>query len=589
MNALTTYSAIYMVFFGCFLQAQTVTTNAELNTAINNAVPGTTITLATGTWTNVQLNFAKNGTSATPITIKAQAPGSVFIEGKSWIRMGGSYIVVEGLVFQNPSNLDTSRPIIEFKGSNTDCNHCKITNIKIDAYNGTESQKTSTYKWVLIEGQYNEISYCSFIGKYGIGSIINDNRNTSAADYTKIHHNYFAGRTPINAVNEDNDQDAIRIGNSATSLSDSFTEVYNNYFYNFSGEIEVISNKSGSNKYYNNTFENYQGALTLRHGNNCEVFNNFFFANGNPFSAGVRVMGEGHKIYNNYIQDVRSRYENGSLSNGVGGINIANGRTDGVLNGYLPVKNTTIINNTFVNCDYGIRVGTKFDASQSVAPDNVILGNNIIFLDATIANESTNRAIQVVTQLTGALSKYENNMKQAGIWDSFGAVTATGNINVPSGLLVPAAYFYRISSGSAAIDYGLGNYTFLDKDILGGIRPAALFDAGAEEFGSGGTFSPYKTTDVGVTVGFGGSPALSVSQKTPDVQNLKIYPNPIIGDYLNVLSKDKAIGRITIVDITGKVVLEKNIQNVSGHINVSKLSKGIYVVKVQGISKLFVK
>ena len=78
-------------------------------------------------------------------------------------------------------------------------------------------------------------------------------------------------------MNEDNDQDAIRIGNSSTSLSNSFTEVYANYFYNFFGEVEIISNKSGGNKYYNNTFRDYAGALTLRHGDDCEVHGNYFF------------------------------------------------------------------------------------------------------------------------------------------------------------------------------------------------------------------------------------------------------------------------------------------------------------------------
>ncbi len=88
------------------------------------------------------------------------------------------------------------------------------------------------FKWVLADGQYNEIAYNSFIGKYGVGSIINDNRNSREPDYLKIHHNYFADRTPINGVNDDNDQDAIRIGNSSASLDDSFSKVYANYFYN---------------------------------------------------------------------------------------------------------------------------------------------------------------------------------------------------------------------------------------------------------------------------------------------------------------------------------------------------------------------
>jgi len=204
------------------------------------------------------------------------------------------------------SNLISSNskiePIIEFRdSSNNECNNCTVTNIKIDSYNGTSAQSTDIFKWIILYGSYNEVSHSSFVGKYGVGSIINDNRSDGQANYHKIHHNYFASRTPVGVVNDLNDQDAIRIGTSTTSLSDSFTEVYDNLFYDWSGEVEIISNKSGKNKYYNNTFKDYQGTLTLRHGNDCEVYNNYFFADNNQFSGGIRVIGEGHKIYNNYI------------------------------------------------------------------------------------------------------------------------------------------------------------------------------------------------------------------------------------------------------------------------------------------------
>ncbi|MEN3322830.1 chondroitinase-B domain-containing protein [Mariniflexile soesokkakense] len=580
---------LLLLLLVCNVHAQYVTTNTELTNAINAATAGSTITLKNQTWTNVQISINKNGNLANPITIKAETPGNVFFEGVTNVKMGGGYIYFEGVVFQNPpASVSTGTPLIDFRASSTDCNNCKVTNIKIDAFNQGASQQTSVFKWVLLRGANNEVSYSSFVGKHGVGSIINDNRDSSNPNYHKIHHNFFANRTPqgTSAVNADNDQDAIRIGSSSTSLSNSFTEVYDNYFYNFSGEIEVISNKSGSNKYYNNTFENYQGALTLRHGNNCEVYNNFFLANSNPFSGGVRVMGENHKIYNNYIEGVRSRYENGSLSNGVGGINIANGRTDGVLNGYLPVKNLTIVNNTFVNCDYGIRIGTAFNSTQSVAPDNVIIGNNIIFLDAVIPNASSNRAIQVVTQLTGTSSKYENNMKQTGNWDSFGAVTATGNIDVISGLLASGSDFYRIPASSDAIDYGVGSYSFLTQDILGGNRETA-FDAGAEEYGAAGTKGPYKLVDVGVKVGFGASGTLSISEKVKAPSNIKVYPVPT-KDELTVSSLNKTIGTIEIFDITGKLLLKTTNNSNMLKVNVSSFLKGIYILKADDFKSRFV-
>ncbi len=476
-----------LFFISTLGYAQVVTNSSELNNAINAATPGTTIILADGTWNNVFIDIDKNGTLAEPITITAQNPGAVLMTGNSRVYMEGSYLIVSGLVFQDPANLVASsseiEPVIELKR----CNYCKVLNNKIDRYNGTEAQKALKFKWILADGQYNEIAYNSFLGKYGVGSIINDNRNSADPDYLKIHHNYFADRTPINGINDDNDQDAIRIGNSGTSLDDSFTEVYDNYFYNFFGEIEIISNKSGNNKYYNNTFRKYSGCLTLRHGDDCEVYGNYFFAEDNLFSAGVRVIGEGHKIYNNYIEGINSKKPDGSTSNGTGGINVSNGRLNSEINGYYQVKNAQVINNTFVNCDYALRIGTRVSSDLDQEPVNLTVANNIMY-------NSSVEDYQIVTAPSGT-SLSEGNLT-----------------NLPDNDMMDDGNFHRLTSGSSPIDAGIGSYSFLTQDVLGGNRDAN-FDAGAEEFGANGTHLPYSALDVGVNIGFGATsnPSLTLS------------------------------------------------------------------------------
>ena len=97
-------------------------------------------------------------------------------------------------------------------------------------------------------------------------------------------------------------------------------------------------------------------------GDNCEVYNNFFLANGQSFSGGIRMMGENHKVYNNYMEGTVAKYPNNSSTNGLAGINIHNGILNSPLSGYYQVKNATIVNNTFVNCDLGIRVGATFSS-----------------------------------------------------------------------------------------------------------------------------------------------------------------------------------------------------------------------------------
>ena len=480
---------ITLLFISTLAYSQVVTNQTQLDNAINAAVPGTTIVLADGTWNNTFIDIDKNGTAAAPITITAQNPGAVLMTGNSRAYMEGSYLTVSGLIFQNPENLivNDSNTRIESVFELRECDNCKVINNRIDNYNGTEAQKSLIFKWILTDGQYNEIAYNSFIGKYGIGSIINDNRNSTEPDYLHIHHNYFADRTPINEVNEDNNQDAIRMGNSSTSLDDSFSEVYDNYFYNFVGEIEVISNKSGQNKYYNNTFRDYSGTLTLRHGNDCEVYGNYFFAENNTFSGGVRVIGEGHKIYNNYIEGVNSIKPNGSVSDATGGINVTNGRTNSELTGYYQVKNAQIINNTFVNCDYGLRIGTTVNNDLDEEPEDLIIANNIMY------NTSVD-AYQIDTAPSGN-SVSEGNMTDLVDSD-----------------MEDDGDFHRLTGGSSPIDAGIGTYSFLTQDILTGNRDAN-FDAGAEEFGANGTKIPYDAADVGVNIGFGAAlnPILSVS------------------------------------------------------------------------------
>ena len=575
------YYYILLFLFYINSNAQVVTNNTELQTAISNATAGTIIELADGTWTDVQISINVNATVLQPCIIKAQNSGSVFFEGRSNVSIGGSYIIFEGVVFQNAfgliSNNDKIEPIIEFRDtSNNDCQNCIVRNVKIDAYNGTTSQEEDVFKWIIIYGEYNEVSYCSFIGKNGVGSIINDNHNNSTPDYSKIHHNYFADRVPVNNdVNGLNDQDAIRIGVSTTSLSDSFTEVYDNFFNNWSGEVEIISNKSGSNKYYNNTFRDYQGTLTLRHGNNVEVFGNYFFGNNNSFSGGVRVIGEDHKIYNNYFEGLRYRKPNGSGSSTTGALNVMNGLVNSPLNGYYQVKNAQIVNNTLVDCDLGIRIGTSLSGA-TLAPENLIVANNIM-LDSDI------NAFEILTTPTGTSSN-EGNITQNGSWDLTNGVNS--NQTIASGLLTSGTDFYRLPAGSNAIDAGVGSYTFLTEDILGGPRDAN-FDAGAEEYGASGSVGPYYVTDVGLTIGFGAFNALSINENKLNKKQIKIYPNPT-KDYLTITTNNTAIGAIKIVDVLGKLMLNTHVKLNELRINTSGFSSGVYFLKTEASVKRFI-
>jgi len=144
-----------------------------------------------------------------------------------------------------------------------------------------------------------------------------------------------------------------------------------------------------------------------------------------------------------------------------------------------------------VNCDYGLRIGTQVKSDLTLAPENIILANNIML------NTSIN-AYDLQTNPTGS-SVSEGNINQNGNWDLTNGLN--NNQTVLANLLETGTDFYRISSASSAVNSGVGSYSFLSDDILGGTRDSD-FDAGAEEFNANGTKVPYKVTDVGEKIGF---------------------------------------------------------------------------------------
>ncbi|MCX6308021.1 MAG: hypothetical protein NTY32_04010, partial [Bacteroidia bacterium] len=155
--------------------------------------------------------------------------------------------------------------------------------------------------------------------------------------------------------------------NSSSSIVDG------NYFEHCNGEVEIISNKSCDNKLVNNTFFESEGSLVLRHGNRAVVAGNWFIGNGKEYTGGVRVINEGHLIYNNYFYKLRGDEFRSALA-------IMNAIPDSPPSGYAPVKDVLIANNTYVDCStpWGFCVGLG-DRNRIVTPEGVLLLNNIVY------------------------------------------------------------------------------------------------------------------------------------------------------------------------------------------------------------------
>src|ERR1041384_1383356 len=159
------------------------------------AGPGDTIVMVTnGVWNDASISFKKAGTEANPITLKAQVQGQVLITGSSRLFIGGTNLVVDGLVFTNGSTSQTE-DIISFRTSSSSlAKNCRLTNVSMIELN--PSSDAEDYKWVSLYGTSNRVDHCLFRGKRNSGATVTVwlPTNNVPNDH-RIDHNLFDDRT----------------------------------------------------------------------------------------------------------------------------------------------------------------------------------------------------------------------------------------------------------------------------------------------------------------------------------------------------------------------------------------------------------
>ncbi|MEP0367659.1 MAG: chondroitinase-B domain-containing protein [Cyclobacteriaceae bacterium] len=380
-NALTLAICI-LLFISCGEKSTTSSTFVkdfdELNAAIQNAKPGADIVLANGVWEDVQIEFYGKGTDQNPITLRAETPGKVIIQGRSDLKLGGDFLVVDGLTFTNGSS--PSQAVIQYYITKDKvANNTRVTNCVIKDFN--KPQRNQSDLWVLFKGRYNQLDHCYIAGKSNRGPSIRVDLegNQSVKNYHRINNNYFGPRPPKGGPSAE----TIQIGNSSTSMSPSYTTVENNFFDHCNGEVEVISSKSNFNEFRNNVFYKSEGSLVTRHGNYCTVDGNYFIGDENsPHVGGVRLIGTGHWVTNNYFYNLRGEIFRAPLA-------LMNGIKKPTINRYFQVTDVVVAYNTWVNCTspWQIGVGSNLDQKdvlpaseiRSETPKRTLLANNVIY------------------------------------------------------------------------------------------------------------------------------------------------------------------------------------------------------------------
>jgi poly(beta-D-mannuronate) lyase len=385
----------------------------ECNAAMKKLVAGDAVIWKDGSYADVKINFKPKakGTAKDRIYLRAQTPGKVIFTGSSQIGISGEYLQVEGFTFKGTSTLAEGENVITYasldKQDHTS-KYVRVTNCAIIDYTLSNDQVEN--KWVLLYGDHNELDHCTFIGKKNQGAtvVVNyykskdyvDGSETAPSTYHTLHHNHFGFRTMPN----DNGGEHIRIGDSKTSFTKGFNIVEYNYFENHRIEPEVISNKSCDNIYRFNTFIGNDGALVLRHGNRCIVYGNYFDGTGSQSSGGIRIIGDHHTVFNNYLQNLTGGKEKLKAP-----ITIMSGVVGTALNGYYTANDAVVCYNTIVNASgpvFKIGIGSK--GTTYTAPASLVIANNVVVR----AGGKNNSA--AVEEMPSSYAILKNNFVAAG-------------------------------------------------------------------------------------------------------------------------------------------------------------------------------
>ena len=373
----------------------------ELQTAINDSKAGDVITMKNGIWKDAQIKFHGMGTKQKPIVLKAETPGEVILEGQSFLKLSGEYLVAKDLYFKNGYTPDEA--VIIFRNSpDSIAFNCRVTGTVIEEF--TQPDRHRKDHWIEFYGKHNELDHSYIAGKSNEGPTLKVylNGNEHVNNYHKIHDNHFGPRPRKGGPKAE----TMQLGASTTSMTPSYTQVTNNLFEKCNGEVEIISSKSNFNNFSNNVFLESEGSVVTRHGNYATISGNIFIGNDNPYVGGIRVINTGHVVTNNYFYKMRGTEFRSGLA-------VMNGIPKSPLNRYNQVTDVVIAHNSWIDCEQPIHfsVGVNTDQAEvlppseirSARPKRVIFANNLVYND-----RFTSYPIKAYDKIDGV--KFKNNL-----------------------------------------------------------------------------------------------------------------------------------------------------------------------------------
>lgn len=311
--------------------------------------PGDVLTIENGSWADQKVAIKAAGTADRPVAVRARTPGKVFLTGASSVTIDGRHVVVSGLHLKDVAGV---KDAIDLAGSD-----CRLTECAVDG----GSPKFAVH----VRGPGNRVDHCYLAGKTSEGPTLQVEAPADAPVAARIDHNHFGPRRRLGR----NGGETIRIGYSHQSMNVAGCTVERNLFDQCDGELEIVSNKACENLYRRNTFLDCAGMLTLRHGDRCAVDANVFLGRHKKGSGGIRVIGRGHAVTNNYIDAVHQ-----------GGIWVTAGVPDSPPDEYVRAADCVVAFNTVVDSagpciDLSAGLGSD---RRTLEPERITVANNVL-------------------------------------------------------------------------------------------------------------------------------------------------------------------------------------------------------------------
>src|ERR1035437_5533043 len=100
-----TYTLVLVIILAFSIETYSreflVSSASQIASVMITSLPGDTLTMTNGIWNNANIVFEGNGTLNNPILLRVQSREQVIISGNSNLKIGGNYLVVNGLIFEN--------------------------------------------------------------------------------------------------------------------------------------------------------------------------------------------------------------------------------------------------------------------------------------------------------------------------------------------------------------------------------------------------------------------------------------------------------------------------------------------------------